>query len=350
MSKVEWPTLFGMRERNDALAAYRGRVIYMLAVMGAIVMLPLAAANFAQGKYVLGFGDLFGVLFLAVDAVALHRKRPAPIPFALILVPAFAGVVWTIHTQGFSGALWSYPALLLFHFALSRRVANAYGLLLMAVTSVMVYHLSGADITIRYASSLLVTIILINLALNIVDDLHRRLIAQTSVDPLTGAYNRRHMESCLAYAIERSRCDAAPASLLLIDIDHFKRINDEHGHAVGDAVLKELVAIINGHARAGDLLFRTGGEEFLLLMPGAHEDDAVRMAEALRVAVSGEFCTQAAPATVSIGVSELRHDETMDAWLKHADDALYRAKEQGRNRVVHRTARPSLRPEDARPD
>lgn len=350
MSKLEWPTLFGMRERKDALAAYRDRVIYMLAIVGMLVMLPIAVKNFVQGQIALGVGDAAGILVLAVDALAIRFRRRPPIPFALILIPAILGVALTLRWQGFSGVLWSYPLVLLFHFVLSRRVANAYCMLLLIGTGGAVYHLIGLDATVRYCVTLLLTVILINLALNIVDDLHRRLIAQTTVDPLTGAYNRRHMESCLAYAIERSRQTAAPASLLLIDIDHFKRINDQHGHATGDAVLRELVAVVNGHARAGDLLFRTGGEEFLLLLPQTHEDEAVRMAEALRVAVAGEFCTRAAPVTVSIGVSELQRDETMDAWLKHADDALYLAKELGRNRVVHRAGRQPRMPEGARQD
>lgn len=336
MSRIARPAIFGMRERNDALAAYRGRVIYMLAIVGIVVMLPVAIKNFMQGQYALGIGDAFGILILAVDAIAIRRKRRPPVPFALILIPAIAGVLLTMRWQGFSGALWSYPVVLLFHFALSRRVANVYCLLQLVGTSLMVYQLAGLDATVRYFVTLLLTILLINLALNIVDDLHHRLVAQSCVDPLTGAYNRRHMESCLDHAIARSRRDGTPASLLLIDIDHFKRINDSHGHAAGDQVLREMVAVINGHARQRDLLFRTGGEEFLLLLPDTHEDDALRLAEALRVAVAGQFCTHAAPVTVSIGVSERRRDESMDAWLKQADDALYQAKETGRNRVVRR--------------
>lgn len=336
MNPIQWPNLIGRKERDDALAAYRHRVLRSLAVVAAVFLVPFAINNFIQGRHELGALMLFAFAILCIDALAIYRKRPPPLPLGLLILPAIGGTAISLQTQGFHGALWSYPAVLLFHFALPRFTANAYSTLQLAAVSGLVFHYIGAEIAVRIFVTLALTIILINIALNIIDDLQHRLIEQTVIDPLTGAFNRRHMMPCLSYAIERSRRLAAPSSLLLIDIDHFKRINDELGHAAGDLVLKGLVRIVNQRARKLDLLFRIGGEEFLLLLPDTREADAAILAEDLRATVAGATLLSQWPVTVSIGVSELQRDESQDAWLKHADDAMYAAKNSGRDRVVQR--------------
>ena len=163
------------------------------------------------------------------------------------------------------------------------------------------------------------------------------------MDPLTGAFNRRHMERCLSDAIERRRRNSAPASLLLIDIDHFKLINDRFGHAKGDGVLKGIASLVGKRARKLDSLFRVGGEEFILLLPDTQEAAAAVVAEQLRASVAESLLVDGRQVTVSVGVGELQLDESSDSWMKHADDALYAAKKAGRNRVV--CAGP-LRPEE----
>jgi len=178
--------------------------------------------------------------------------------------------------------------------------------------------------------------VIINIILNIISDLQGRLLDQAITDPLTGAFNRRHMESCLGDAIERNRRTNSPASVLLIDVDHFKNINDRFGHEAGDSVLKSIVSLIDKRSRRLDLLFRMGGEEFLLFLSDTRSIDAVRLAEQLRASVAKSHMLADWPLSVSIGVSELRPGESLDSWIKHADSALYMAKETGRNRVVSR--------------
>src|SRR5947209_12284261 len=177
-------------------------------------------------------------------------------------------------------------------------------------------------------------IVLANIVLSIILDLHRRLLDQAVVDPLTGVFNRRHMERCLSDAIERLRRNAAPTSLLLIDVDHFKSINDQFGHATGDGVLRCIVSLIQNRSRKLDLLFRIGGEEFMLLLPDTQEAAAAVVAEELRASIAESRLLDDRQLTVSIGVSELQPGESPDTWMKHADDALYEAKKAGRNRVV----------------
>ena len=132
-----------------------------------------------------------------------------------------------------------------------------------------------------------------------------------------------------------SAATTAPTeALLVIDIDHFKRINDSHGHEVGDAVLRQVVNAVQARKRRNDLLFRLGGEEFVLLLPGATLAQAQQIAEDLRQRLAQAVLLPGQPVTVSIGVSALQPRQTAEAWVKRADAALYQAKRGGLNRVV----------------
>jgi diguanylate cyclase (GGDEF)-like protein len=152
-------------------------------------------------------------------------------------------------------------------------------------------------------------------------------------DPLSNCLNRRTFNE----ALERLHAGGAQAqrcAFLLIDIDHFKAINDNHGHLVGDRIITQVAAALGRELHPGTPLYRYGGEEFAVVMEGAGEADAAGTAERLRAAVAhGDF--QGLPVTVSIGVAEWRHGGgTVEATLGHADQALYAAKRAGRNRVV----------------
>ncbi len=296
---------------EDPLALYRERILYATATAAAVFLLPFSVNAFVQGTPALGAGIFCAVLLLGIDALAIYLKKSPPIPLILLLVPAIPGIGLSLKVQGFFGALWCYPMVLLFTFALSRRMANAGNILLLLVVTALVYHYIGLAYAIRFFVTLTLTIILANITLSIIGELQRRLVDQAIVDPLTGVFNRRHMERCLGDAIERQRRSSAPASLLLVDVDHFKRINDQFG-----------------------LLFRIGGEEFMLLLPDTQEAAAAVVAEQLRASVAESPLLDGRQVTVSIGVGELQPGESLDSWMKHADDALYAAKKAGRNRVV----------------
>jgi len=319
---------------DDPLALYRDRIMYTLAIAAVVFLLPFSVNAFVQGNPGLGVGILCGVLVLGVDALAIYLKKSPPIPMILLLVPMTIATAISLKVQGFWGALWSYPTVLLFTFALTRRMANVCSVLLLLGISSLVYYYIGLAYTIRFFMTLTLTIILANIVLSIIGDLHRRLLAQATVDPLTGAFNRRHMERCVGEAIERQRRTTAPSSVLLIDIDHFKRINDQLGHAKGDSVLTAIVSLIRKRARKLDLLFRIGGEEFMLLLPDTREGDAAALGEQLRASIAESALLEDRPVTASIGVSELRPVESLDSWMKRADDAMYAAKNAGRDRVV----------------
>jgi two-component system cell cycle response regulator len=165
-------------------------------------------------------------------------------------------------------------------------------------------------------------------------------------DPLTGLYARRYGEAHLDELIDRVNQDGASAAVMLFDIDHFKRVNDTHGHDAGDDVLRELAARTKHSVRSVDLAARWGGEEFVVVMPETDLANAAAVAERLRLAVANEpFTVKATDAklgvTISIGVAAaIAGGDHRDRLLKRADDALYSAKSAGRNRVIT-SARPT---------
>ena len=155
-----------------------------------------------------------------------------------------------------------------------------------------------------------------------------------TTDSLTGASNRRHFNEALQTEMRRAQRYHAPLSLILMDIDYFKRVNDMHGHQVGDAVLREFTRLVRDHVRAQDFLARWGGEEFVLLTPQCDLDCAAALAEKLRRMIDALDFEVAGHVTCSFGVAEWRSGEPHAQWLARADQALYRAKGEGRNRVI----------------
>lgn len=163
-----------------------------------------------------------------------------------------------------------------------------------------------------------------------------RLRALSDSDTLTGLANRRKLLSRLDEEISLSNRHAIPLSLMMIDIDHFKAINDTWGHLQGDATLCELADCCRSLLREEDLLARLGGEEFALLLPLTSRQNAALLAERLRRAIAEHHFDDLGPGriTVSIGITEHRVGDARDTLLHRADASLYRAKHQGRNRVV----------------
>lgn len=158
-----------------------------------------------------------------------------------------------------------------------------------------------------------------------------RLLSVT--DSLTGLFNRRHLHQCLQNEIERANRYRRPLSLLVIDCDNFKAINDTWGHLAGDKVLQELSRLIGESLRVNDLAFRYGGEEFVVLMPEIGCDAARQLAERLRLSCAG-LAEPCQCTTVSIGVAEYTWGESVDAFVHRTDEAAYAAKRQGKNCVV----------------
>jgi len=157
---------------------------------------------------------------------------------------------------------------------------------------------------------------------------------RADTDYLTGSWNRAHLGRVIDTELARSMAARSPVSFVMLDIDHFKHINDSLGHLAGDVVLRELVKLVRSEVRATDLVFRWGGEEFVVLLSSTGYRHATIVAENLRKAVAAHGFPGAGTVTISLGVAEHDGNEDPGAWFKRLDEALYEAKGTGRNRVV----------------
>jgi diguanylate cyclase (GGDEF)-like protein len=169
--------------------------------------------------------------------------------------------------------------------------------------------------------------------------LQDHLRQQSIRDILTGLYNRRHMEESLRREIARADRSGKPCGVIMVDVDHFKKFNDSYGHQAGDALLKGLGAFMQRHVRGEDIPCRYGGEEFILILPGADAEGAYKRAEQIRAEVETSlkvpydngFLPQV---TISLGVACYPiHAQSAEQTVKAADAALYHSKQDGRNRV-----------------
>ncbi|MCS0633846.1 GGDEF domain-containing protein [Telluria mixta] len=161
----------------------------------------------------------------------------------------------------------------------------------------------------------------------------RDLANQAHTDPLTGALNRQGLREVLMKRLHVAGHVDEEMAVVFMDLDHFKRINDQHGHDAGDEVLRRFAAVIRGEIRSSDKLVRWGGEEFLLLSPETDVPHAVSMLDKLRAALAKQEWPQGLRVTSSFGVTSLKPEEDIGAAIKRADGALYLAKANGRNRV-----------------
>jgi len=160
-----------------------------------------------------------------------------------------------------------------------------------------------------------------------------QLREMTERDPLTNTYNRRHLYAILETEIQRARRYGTALSVVMFDIDHFKKVNDTYGHLAGDRVLVKIADVVREELRSVDLLARYGGEEFVIVTPDIGRPQAVTLAERLRTLIASAKFDAVPQVTCSFGVYQFDNDN-MDSFIRHVDDLLYQAKEKGRNCVV----------------
>lgn len=304
----------------------------MLCMVSIASVLPFALFRLWEGSWLSATVDLS--LVVAFVAVIVHVLRTGRHRVAGLLVTLFysAGMLATVYLRGVAMVYWVYPTTIAAYFILRPRMALAINAVALAA---LVLILSRQLATLNLLT-IVVTIGLVNLFAYIFADRTglqtRALHTEVERDFLTGVLNRRALDRKLGdYADERR--PHLDSCLLLLDIDHFKSINDEYGHAVGDTVLVRLCTVLRQHTRASDRIFRYGGEEFAIIASGAEPEAAERLAENLRVAVSLAQLLEQRPVTVSIGVALMDKRTSPKDWLEQADQMLYRAKQEGRNTV-----------------
>lgn len=317
------------------ISDFRIRSSLWVGVAGVVLLTPFAINHLRLDRTLLGVGTL--LIALLMGAVAWYARRDRYMPWLLSvgLVPAvlvFLGL--SFRDQGVIGALWCFPAVLVFYFTLPERqawVSNA-ALYVLAVPAAWTYLAS--DVAVRVAATLLGVSIFSAIFVRLITTRQRALEERAVSDVLTGLHNRALLASTLEQAMEQARRTGTPMTLLGLDLDAFKAINDTLGHHTGDAVLKGVAEILRTRIRRSDKAFRLGGEEFLVFLYGTDQDQARQVAEDLRTTVESKPLVPGRPVTVSIGIAAFEGEADRDEWLRRCDQNLYGAKAKGRNVVV----------------
>ncbi|GAA3967824.1 GGDEF domain-containing protein [Allohahella marinimesophila] len=314
---------------------YKLSLIMGLSVFAFVGIGPIILFRLFSGNIFVAIVDL--ILMLTVTGAAIYAWMTDNIepPAVVLALMVSGGLVVMIPSLGAPGLYW-YFAMVVFNFGMLRA---KWALLLNVVAMGMVLFLSELstyDETIPFVMSALATfgftfIIIYR------SDMQRSWLEQTSLtDSLTGIGNRRALDQELELVFAHYQRFGIPFGLLLLDLDHFKHVNDTAGHDAGDAALKDFTELMSESLRKEDRLFRYGGEEFVLVLANVQHDNMLHVATVLCRLVADELKSPAdnAPITVSIGASLLRPNDDAERWIQRADKALYAAKAGGRNQVV----------------
>jgi len=300
----------------------------------AISLIPLAYARMLDSHWAMVYVDILVVCVMSLLFLFVYVSRRVRTAGAFLAFGFVAAALMTTLLMGAEQVHWAYPALIVAFFMLDTRQATilsaGFVLCFLAILWRELPILSLARISL----TLVVTILLANAFAVTNRRQQRKLRDMANIDPLTGAGNRRSQNEQIDRVTAIFMRSKAPASLLILDIDYFKKINDVHGHIVGDQVLVEVAELIRKHTRVSDSLFRYGGEEFVIVAEQTTMEAATALALKLREAVEQQTFAGCAKLTVSIGVSQLQGGEGRQGWLGRTDAALFRAKGEGRNQVV----------------
>jgi len=240
--------------------------------------------------------------------------------------------VFTLQTRAF--CTWEeHPRL--FNFKSTRPLTGHSELMFQNITLI---PLTGVDQKVSQVCLLIYDVTEIATRKNQLEAANKSLQQLSRTDKLTGLFNRGYWEECLETEFNRSKRSQTPSSLILFDIDHFKRLNDTFGHPAGDKMLIAVARCVESSQRLTDTAGRYGGEEFALILPDTTKENALVVAERLRRSIMNnvvEWDSQVLQVTVSLGICEFNENmESHQNWIEHADKALYEAKNKGRNQSV----------------
>lgn len=301
--------------------------------MSSAVLLPVSLnyAYYGDWPVALAIGGASLVYALLAWTV---RQLGQPAYTTLILFAVASSVtLGAAATLGPQAAFWLFPLILTAYLLFTLWVAVALNAILLIPIIPIIITAAPAGFAVQaVATVLLVSLFSLLFAFN-VHSSHRELARLSYTDHLTGLLNRRRHDELLEELRERNRTLNETSALLAVDLDYFKAINDRWGHGVGDDVLEEFADRLRAVVRENDHVFRIGGEEFMVVLPGADLPAAQQTAERLRRDVEATMFSGRLQLTVSCGVAALVSGETTGDWMRRADAALYAAKSNGRNRV-----------------
>ncbi|OEY66286.1 GGDEF domain-containing protein [Marinobacter sp. X15-166B] len=319
------------RLRND----FRLSIITLIGVFAAPAIAVMGVIRYQQGS-TLGMAlDGALVLFIIAVVVQAWRTEDTRVTGLVAALGTSAGAVGATMINGLDALLWLYPCLMSAFFLARPSEAFIISGTTVAVL-VIFYDLASIVDPVPFVITAALLSICSYIYASRADKQQQRLKTLNFIDPLTGTRNRRAMDLELTSAIANFDRTGTGYALAMVDIDHFKSVNDRYGHAVGDSILIGLVDIMKSVIRPYDQIYRYGGEEFVILFSAVdiHSQQAVvaKLRQAVRTRL---FTPSGQPVTISCGVVCLQPGMSREQWQKEADQAMYEAKASGRDAVVH---------------
>ena len=327
-----------------AVIGFKRQIVYHLHFWAFIAVAPLVMVQWQKGNVLLA-SLLILFCLNAVAVIAFLRFRGVYfLQGRLFPTLAVVCAVYSTLINGHAGLYWAYPAAAALFFLLPLKEATASNIVFVVSMSVVSFITFPEADFWRITFSLGLTCLFVMIFAWLVGRLQVELTRLATTDPLTGCLNRSQLADILNGQIQMRERYERVSSLILLDLDYFKMINDRWGHLAGDKVLQELTLRIGRRLREGDRLFRIGGEEFMLVLPETRQKDADKVARELLTSISARPFVEGIQITASASVAEVGKGETWSVWLNRADQALYEAKARGRNQVVSAARRPNEQP------
>lgn len=325
---------------NQLQAKHQLSILSLVGIIVVLGVLPFVVIRYLDGNFTAVIIDVALVLGIITLVVYAHRFNNPWIASEITAVFINVCVMLIAITNGVDSFLWVYPVFAATFFL----VKPIEAFCINAVTGLSLVALSDIFDTVPL-DSYIVTSVALSLSAFVYASHSRKqlrlLETLNTVDPLTGALNRRALSSDMKAALSNSERNGTEQLLVLLDLDHFKAVNDKYGHGVGDQVLKNLVEISTKNIRKYDRLYRFGGEEFVFLIPEVNQQQQRIFIHNLRSSIKDKLKTPGGEeVTVSFGVAAWIPGTTVDSWLKRADDALYLAKASGRDCAVFSDEQP----------
>lgn len=300
-----------------------------------LLLSPFAINNFIQGRFLLGTFLVVILILCALNVRYGYQGRYHNKINLFAIAPAcIVALTFSLFQLGVTASYWPSLALLALYFILPRKQAWVANIIFIAILTPTAWYCLAPDIAIRFFTVLIGLSIFAFAATREIYDQYYLLKKLAVTDPLTGVNNRSLLQKSIESSINQSYRTNTPMVILMLDIDHFKNINDQFGHDVGDFSLSSTGEFLTRFFRTSDVVFRVGGEEFLILIHNIERESAQKLAEKLRLEFSQLLLVPYHPVTISIGLSCLQPDTNWKQWMKQADDNLYHAKTHGRNQVT----------------
>jgi len=321
---------YNIQEQPDFLVKSTQGVVLTAALM----LTPFTINNLIQGRYFLGAFTLLILILCSTSAWFCYRGHYHLKINLFGITPAIIiAIVTAVHQLGVAGSYWATLGVIAFYFILPPKPAWIANFIFIVIIFPTAWGALEPDIAARFFAVILGISFFIYLSISEIYKQHYLLKSQAITDSLTGLNNRLLLQSSLDNGISQSHRSNTPMAILMLDIDHFKNINDQFGHDVGDMVLKETGALLAKSFRSSDSVFRIGGEEFLVIIYNTDKASAFIVAEEFRQEYEKLSLIADYTVTISIGVSSLQADMDWEKWMKQCDENMYRAKNKGRNQV-----------------